>query len=241
MTKSKPADIFLMAGGLPSKNNKEILAGALALSKKETPNVAYIGTASGDNEEFFLRLRQLIMAAGAGNVSLVPIIRRFDPDKARDILLSSDVVFISGGDVYLGMKYLRSRKLVSFFREIYDRGKIFCGISAGAIMLGRNWIHWRDPDDDDTVELFDCLGFAPLLCDVHAEEDNWVEMKRLLGFFPPGTAGYGIPANSALRVAPDGKITSIGSAPVRFIKKGADIIIVISDPGLPGCRNGSEV
>jgi hypothetical protein len=53
-------------------------------------------------------------------------------------------------------------------------------------------------------------------------------MKRLLDFFPQGTAGYGIPANSALRVAPDGKITSIGSAPVRFIKKGADIIIDIN-------------
>jgi len=46
----------------------------------------------------------------------------------------------------------------------------------------------------------------------------------LLGFFPQGTVGYGIPAEGALRVAPDGKITSIGSAPVRFIKNGADII-----------------
>ncbi|MCG6533191.1 MAG: Type 1 glutamine amidotransferase-like domain-containing protein [Syntrophales bacterium LBB04] len=218
----------MIAGGPQSKNNKEILTGALALIRKKTPNVAYIGTASGDSKEFFLRLRQIIMAAGAGNVSLVPIVRRFDPDKARDMLLSSDVVFISGGDVDLGMKYLRNRKLVAFFREIYDQGKIFCGISAGAIMLSRSWIHWRDPDDDDTIELLDCLGFAPLLCDVHAEEDNWVEMKRLLGFFPQGTAGYGIPANGALRVAPDGKITSIGSSPVRFIKKSAEIIIVLN-------------
>jgi peptidase E len=224
MTRSRPSDIFLIAGGMQSKNNKEILAEVLALIKKKTPSVAYIGTASGDNKEFFFWISQLFMAAGAGNVSLVPIVRRFDPDKARDILFSSDVVFISGGDVCLGMKYLRSRKLVSFLREIYDRGKFFCGVSAGAIMLCRNWMNWRDPDDDDTVELLDCLGFARLLCDVHAEEDNWVEMKRLLGFFPQGTAGYGIPANGALRVSPDGKITSIGSAPVQFIKKDADII-----------------
>jgi dipeptidase E len=220
MTKSKPADIFLIAGGPNSKNTKTILAEALAQIKKQSPNVAYIGTAGDDSKEFFLMLRQLIIAAGAGSVTLVPIIRRFDPGKAKDILLASDVVFISGGDVDLGMKYLRKRKLVPFFRELYDRGKLFCGISAGAIMLCRNWMHWRDPDDDDTAELLDCLGFAPLLCDVHAEEDNWVEMKRLLGFFPQGTAGYGIPAEGALRVAPDSKITSIGSAPVRFIKKG---------------------
>ena len=166
------------------------------------------------------------MAAGAGKVTLVPIVRRFDPDKVRDILLASDVVFISGGDVDMGMKYLRKRNLISFLRELYNRGKLFCGVSAGAIMLCRNWMHWRDPDDDDTAELLDCLGFAPLLCDVHAEEDDWVEMKRLLSFFPQGTTGYGIPAEGALRVAPDSKITSIGALPVRFIKDGADIIIV---------------
>jgi peptidase E len=226
MTKSKPADIFLIAGGPNSKNTKTILAEALAQIKKQSPNVAYIGTASDDSKEFFLMLRQLIMAAGAGSVTLVPIVRRFDLDKAKDILLASDVVFISGGDVDLGMKYLRKRKLIPLFRQLYDRGKLFCGISAGAIMLCCNWMHWRDPDDDDTAELLDCLGFAPLLCDVHAEEDNWEEMKRLLGFFPQGTTGYGIPAGGALRVATDGKITSIGSAPLQFIKQGADIIII---------------
>jgi dipeptidase E len=224
MTNSKPSDIFLIAGGMQSTNNNEILTKVLAMIKKKTPSVAYIGTASGDNKKFFLWIRQLFIAAGAGNVNLVPIVRRFDPDKARDILLSSDVVFISGGDVNLGMKYLRSRKLATFLRELYDQGKLFCGVSAGAIMLCRNWMNWRDPDDDDTVELLDCLGFARLLCDVHAEEDDWVEMKRLLGFFPQGTVGYGIPVNGALRVTPDGKITSIGSAPIQFIKKGADII-----------------
>jgi len=218
--KSKPADIFLIAGGPQSKNTKAILAEVLKSSQKKTPNIAYIGTASNDNKEFFLMLSQILMDAGAGNVTLVPIVRRFDPAKAKDILLASDIVFISGGDVDLGMKYLRKQDLIPSLRELYDRGKLFCGISAGAIMLCRNWMHWRDPDDDGTVELLDCLGFAPLLCDVHDEEDNWMEMKRLLGFFPQGTVGYGIPAEGALRVTPDGKITSLGSVPIRFVKKG---------------------
>jgi cyanophycinase-like exopeptidase len=266
--KSKPANIFLIAGGPESKNTKAILAEVLKSSntnlqskvyrggkeeatqaysnirrgaddaankgrrmnanwcKKKAPCVAYIGAASSDSKEFFLMLKQRLMAAGAGNVTLVPIVRRFDPDKAKDILLVSDVVFISGGDVDMGMKYLRQRNLIPFFRELYDRGKLFCGISAGAIMLCRNWMHWRDQDDDNTVELLDCLAFAPLLCDVHDEEDTWMEMKRLLGFFPQGTVGYGIPAGGALRVSPNGKITTINSSPVRFIKKGTDIIII---------------
>jgi peptidase E len=268
MTKSKPADIFLIAGGPQAKNTKEILAEVIKSNntnlqlkvyrggkedapqaysnirrgaddaankgrridanwyKKKAPNVAYIGAASDDNKEFFLMLKPIIIAAGFGKVTLVPLVRRFDPDKARNILLTSDVIFISGGDVDMGMKYLLKRNLVSFLRELYDGGKLFCGVSAGAIMLCRNWMRWHDPDDDNTAELLDCLGFAPLLCDVHAEEDNWVEMKRLLGFFPQGEVGYGIPAGGALRVAPDGKIIPLGSAAVRFIKKSEGIIIV---------------
>lgn len=225
MSKSKPAEIFLIAGGPKAKNTEKILGEALESSKKEAPNVAYIGTASDDNKEFFLMLRQIIISAGAGRVTLVPIVRRFDPDKVRDILLESDVVFISGGDVNSGMKYLHKRNLVSFFRELYDRGKLFCGISAGAIMLSLNWMHWRNPDDDNTVELLNCLGFATLFCDVHAEDDNWVEMKRLLGFFPEGTIGYGIPANGALRISPEGKITFIGPESIRFVRKGSNMMI----------------
>ncbi len=80
------------------------------------------------------------MAAGAGKVTLVPIVRKFDLDKARELLIDSDVIFISGGDVEMGMKYLTKRKLIPFFRELYDGGKLFCGVSAGAIMLCRNWM-----------------------------------------------------------------------------------------------------
>jgi peptidase E len=140
MTSSKPADIFLVAGGPQAKNTKEILAEVLATCKKKTPSVAYIGTASNDNKDFFLMLRPINMAAGAGKVTLVPIVRKFDLDKARELLIDSDVIFISGGDVEMGMKYLTKRKLIPFFRELYDGGKLFCGVSAGAIMLCRNWM-----------------------------------------------------------------------------------------------------
>ena len=58
-------------------------------------------------------------------MTLVPIVQRFDSDKAKDILLASDVVFISGGDVDLGMKYLRKRDLIPSLKELYERWKTF--------------------------------------------------------------------------------------------------------------------
>jgi len=220
-----PAPIILISGG-PNSNNITLIAEVLALSKIEKPVIAYIGAASSDNKEFFSMLRRMLISAGADKVTLVPIVQGFDRKKTESILSSGDLVFISGGDVKAGMEYLEKRNLVPFLRKLYESGKPFFGISAGAIMLCRNWIHWRNSADDSSAKSFPCLGFAPVLCDTHAEDEGWSELRTLLSLCPEGTIGYGIPAGGALRVAPDGKITSMGSAPVRFIKKSADIIII---------------
>jgi peptidase E len=221
----EPAPIILISGG-PNSNNTTLIAEALALSKTQKPIIAYIGAASSDDKGFFSMLRRMLISAGADKVTLVPIVQGFDRKKAESILSSGDLVFISGGDVKAGMEYLEKRNLVPFLRKLYESGKPFFGISAGAIMLCRNWIYWFDPVDDSSAKSFPCLGFAPVLCDTHAENEGWNELRTLLGLCPAGTIGYGIPAGGALLVAPDGKITSIGSEPVRFIKKGADVIIV---------------
>jgi peptidase E len=220
-----PAPIILISGG-PNSNNTALIAEALALSKTQKPIVVYIGAASSDNKDFFSMLRRMLISAGADKVTLVPIVQGFDRKKAESILSSGDLVFISGGDVKAGMEYLEKRNLVPFLKKLYESGKPFFGISAGAIMLCRNWIHWRNSADDSSAKSFPCLGFAPVLCDTHAEDEGWNELRTLLGFCPEGTIGYGIPAGGALRVTQNGEVTDIGSPAVRFIKKGVDVIIV---------------
>jgi peptidase E len=218
-----PAPIILISGG-PNSNNTALIAEALALSKTVKPFIAYIGAASSDNKEFFSMLRQMLISAGADKVTLVPIVQGFDRKTAQSILSSGDLVFISGGDVKAGMEYLEKRKLVPFLRKLYESGKPFFGISAGSIMLCSQWIHWHDPADDSSAKSFPCLGFAPVLCDTHAEDEGWKELRTLLGLCPEGTIGYGIPAGGALRITQNGKVIDIGSPSVRFIKKGRDVM-----------------
>jgi hypothetical protein len=56
--------------------------------------------------------------------------------------------------------------------------------------------------------LFECLGFAPLYCDVHGEGDGWDEFKALLSLLPEKTVGHGIRADGALRVC-EGIVESV--------------------------------
>jgi len=86
---------------------------------------------------------------GAGKVKLAALAsKKADVDKAKAILESSDIIYISGGDVEHGMQVLADKNLTDFIVGLYKQGKPFFGISAGSIMLAREWIRWTNPDDD---------------------------------------------------------------------------------------------
>ena len=181
-------------------------------TEKERPVVAYIGTASGDDPGFFTVLQRLFERTGAGSVSLAPLSNpKVDIDQARALIEAADVVFLSEGDVDLGMRTLRASGLVPLLHERFTAGAVFCGFSAGSIMLARQWVRWRKPDDDASAEPFDCVGLVPLVCDMHDEAEGWEELKALLRLRRvDGEIGYGVPTSMGLRVMPDGRVEAIG-------------------------------
>jgi peptidase E len=97
-------------------------------------------------------------------------------------------------------------------------GKLFFGISAGSIMLAKEWVRWSDPDNDDTAEIFPCLGIAPIICDTHAEQDNWAELQTLLKLEKDDMKGYGITSGTAIKVYPNGEVVSLGGATHHYIR-----------------------
>ena len=212
MSRIKP--VYLLSGESyhHSKSRDPLIREMLGETGRANPSVAYIGTASDDDPGFFKVIRTLFERTGAGSVDLVPLAApAADLSHARGLIESADVVFISEGDVDLGMRTLRERGVVELLRERFRAGTVFAGFSAGSILLSRQWIRWHDPDDDNTAESFDCIGIVPLVCDMHDEADGWGELKQLLRLRQvDGEIGYGIPTSMGLRVQPNGTIEAIG-------------------------------
>jgi len=184
---------------------------------KPKPEIAYVGVASGDNFGFYKMISALILHSCDCHVTRVLIAhKKANLDKARKSLQSADAIFMSGGDMEVGMQVLKEKNSVDIFRDLYLQGKLFIGVSAGSIMLANEWVRWRDPDDESTAELFPCLGIAPVICDTHAEEDGWVELKAALLLKGDAAIGYGIPSSACLKVQPDGTLEALGKAIVRY-------------------------
>jgi peptidase E len=181
------------------------------------PTIAYIGAASGDDKPFLRWAVSWLTAAGAGAVRLIPTVNppTHDPAEWRRLLDPFSIVFINGGDVEQGIALLDQCGLAETLRELQAEGIRFMGLSAGSIMLAREWVRWRDPDDPESAERFPCLGIAPIFCDTHAEEDEWEELRALLTLQGPNAIGYGIPSDGALWVESADKIRPLAKpAPV---------------------------
>ncbi len=220
MSSLKP--VYLLAGGRPRNPSSfnPLFQAVFKESGKTSPSIAYVGAASDDSKAFFLMMAAALKGAGAGKVRLAALAsKKVDINKAKDILESSDIVYASGGDVEHGIQILAEKNLADFIVGLYKQGKPFFGISAGSIMLAKEWIRWRDPEDDTTAEVFPCLGIAPVICDTHGEQEGWEELQALLKLEKDDTVGYGIVSGTAIKVFPDGRIEALGGAINKYQKR----------------------
>ena len=218
--------VYLLAGGRPrnAQTFNPLLQAVLKESGKEHPTIAYVGAASDENKAFYLMMAAMLKGAGAGKIRhavLAPA--KADVKKAREILETSDIVYISGGDVEHGMQVVQEKNIADYLVGLYKQGKPFFGVSAGSIMLAKEWIRWRDPDNDATAEIFPCLGIAPVICDTHGEADGWEELQALMALEKDGTIGCGIVSGTAIKVFPDGKIEAFGGAIHPYLKKNGKV------------------
>ncbi len=221
---TRPSPVYLLAGGPGSRRKKDSLLTQVLGCGTPAPTIAYVGAASHDNREFFAMIAGHMQDCGAGRVILVPLAgTRANSDKARAVLETADMVFISGGDVERGMTLLETSGILPYLARLHAGGKPFFGLSAGSIMLSRQWVYWDDPDNDATAHVFPCMGFAPLLCDTHGEADEWEELHALLRLTPEGSVGYGIPSGAGLCVTPGGSVTALAGSLHRFIHRNGKV------------------
>jgi peptidase E len=223
----KTATVMLAGGGpgavLALRRHFKAALEALPAAK---PVVAYVGAASKDNAGFFHMIKAALGATGARLHMAKLASPRAKTSEARALLEEADLVFMSGGDVELGMNVLNERDVATTLRRLAKKGKPMFGVSAGSLMLAREWV--RFPDEDEAkAEIFGCLGVAQVHVDAHSEDDGWSELRTLVRLLhergDDAPMGYGLTRKGVLRVdvLGDGKIEAVGTdAPLIVVRRG---------------------
>jgi hypothetical protein len=231
--------IHLMGGGpgtmLALRSHlKSALAEAVTANPKKKPLVAYVGAASGDHLGFQHMIGAVLAAAGARVQGVKLASPKANVSAARTLLEDSDAIFVSGGDVELGMSVLQDRGVLPLFHTLVLAGKPIIGISAGSIMLGRAWV--RFPEEKVGVKalgpsVFPCMGLAPVYVDAHAEDEEWGELRVLLHLVAQSgenrPVGYGLTRKGGLTLEPSDQGTNVvafGTDAPRFVARGGKVL-----------------
>ena len=211
--------VYLLAGAGPSTTRADVRYhhDCVQATGKRRPRIAYVGAAADDDARFARFASDLVFGPDADVVRVELTRKRRPTSELRSALADADLVFLAGGDVERGMRHIDERGLTPYLRELGGQGKVFEGISAGSILLGRHWVRFP-AGDDERAEPFACLGIVPASFDTHDEDDDWGELRALARLLPGRSderTVYGI-ASGACAVWKDGGLRALGRALVRF-------------------------
>jgi peptidase E len=170
--------IIAMGGGGFSMepDNAALDLYVLAQTRKRTPAVCFLATASGDADAYI----EKFYAAFKGHncrPTHVPLFRR-TPD-LKQALLSQDVIYVGGGNTRSMLSVWREWDLPRLLRRAWNTGIVLAGVSAGAICWFRTGI--TDSSAQGLTGL-PCLGFLPGTCCPHfdGEAERRPALQRLV-------------------------------------------------------------
>jgi dipeptidase E len=179
-------------GGGDLQTTKKLNQYMIKISKKEHPNVLFIGTASGDASGYIERIKAAFGQLKCEVKALCLVTENLSDAEVDTLLAWADIIYVGGGDTASMMKIWKEHGIDSKLLAIYKNDTaVLGGISAGAIC----WFDcghsdseaFSKKDDWNYIFVEGMLGIHPfVLCPHYNEEgrdsfDTMMKEKELVG------------------------------------------------------------
>jgi len=219
--------LFIIGGAEDREDTKEILS---RMAERIGSGKLVISTLASDyGDELWEVYRKLFNSLGVKSVKHLGINHRDETakDPRLDMLADAKAVFFTGGDQFKITTRLGGTALSERIEEIYRRGGVIGGTSAGATALGEMMLVVIPGAGittvGDALHMTPGLGLAKnMIIDQHFSERG--RIRRLLGAVAqnPRMLGVGIDEDTAVVVESDGTLNTLGSGAV-YIVDGHDL------------------
>ena len=134
-------------------------------SKKNNPNICFIPTATGDDEGYIQNFYKAFDSLGC-ETSHINFFKR--TIKLREHLKKQDIIFVGGGNTKSMLAVWKDWGLDKILLDVYNRGVVLSGVSAGAICWFESGItdSWKEHQ-----AILPCLNFVNGVCCPHYDEE----------------------------------------------------------------------
>lgn len=142
------AIVAIGGGEIRTKGTLDIDREIIRLSKKRLPKIVFIPTASSDSPRYCQRFSEYFGGfLGCKTDTLLLVDARPSAQEIKNKILSSDIVYVGGGNTLMMMRLWRRLGVDKILRRAYESGIVLSGISAGAIC-------WFDSGHSDSMSFY---------------------------------------------------------------------------------------
>jgi len=180
---------------------------ALSLISSKRPTVCFVPTASGDSAAYIERFYRAFaeVECKRNHITLFK-----NTGNAKKALLSSDLVYIGGGNTANLLALWRLHQVDAYILKAYKRGAVLVGISAGAMALFDGGL--TDSYGSELRILHDGLGIIPGLFCPHFSSDSSRTISFKQAVLEQDCVGFAIDDNAALHFRGTQLVTFISSS-----------------------------
>ena len=163
-----PEQIIAIGGGGFGRNSNhdKIEKYILKQSDKAKPNILFIPTASAEDKSYIVNYYSCFskLKCSPSHLTFFQRTPRLD-----SIINRADIIYVGGGNTKSMLAVWREWKLDKLLLQAYKKGKILCGVSAGAIC----WFEQGITDSwASNLNTLDCLGFIKGMACPHYQEES---------------------------------------------------------------------
>ena len=163
-----PEQIIAIGGGGFGRNpnHDKIEKYILKQSDKAKPNILFIPTASAEDKSYIVNYYACFskLKCSPSHLTFFQRTPRLD-----NIINKADIIYVGGGNTKSMLAVWREWKLDKLLLKAYKKGKILCGVSAGAIC----WFEQGITDSwASNLNTLDCLGFIDGMACPHYQEES---------------------------------------------------------------------
>ena len=163
-----PEQIIAIGGGGFGRNSNhdKIEKYILKQSDKAKPNILFIPTASAEDKSYIVNYYSCFskLKCSPSHLTFFQRTPRLD-----SIINRADIIYVGGGNTKSMLAVWREWKLDKLLLNAYKKGKILCGVSAGAIC----WFEQGITDSwASNLNTLDCLGFIKGMACPHYQEES---------------------------------------------------------------------
>ncbi|HEX8708790.1 MAG TPA: cyanophycinase, partial [Pyrinomonadaceae bacterium] len=226
MRLAKPRGLlFIIGGGEDKEGDCTILAEFVRLAGGKQARLVVMTVATDAPEEVGKEYQQVFRRLGAKKVSVVDVSARSDASdkKLLATLEQATGVFFTGGDQLHVTSLIGGSEMDLLLHELYERGVIIAGTSAGAAMMSNSMFVSGSGEQNPRLESLQLGPGVEFLLggviDTHFSQRG--RHGRLISAIAqyPHDLGIGIDENTAL-VVKDGEFEVIGEGAVTVIDAG---------------------